>query len=153
MHEATRAFEDLLSSASLGTSLHWQLTGTRSPSIFCCQLILGLPLLLHHVRVQYNTGLAGWEEWSLVAWPSQLKDCLQIGEVSACCPDCCLTHSLGMKSLHHMSSILCRHLESIALSFFSWCAFLNAMVCTHVEFEYQGKFLVGAYFPQLIEGC
>ena len=39
------------------------------------------------------------------------------------CLHCCLIHSLGMKSLHWMSSVLCRHLELNASIFFSRIAF------------------------------
>ena len=38
-----------------GTSFHQQLTSTRSLLMFCCQLFLGLPLLLTLVNVHCNT--------------------------------------------------------------------------------------------------
>ena len=96
------------------------------PDLFWCSATSSSWAFLFFFTQPESNVILGWqvgEGESLVAWPSQPKHHLQILEVTGGFLHHCLTHLLGMRSLHQMSSTLCRHHELNELSFFSWLAF------------------------------
>ena len=103
-------------SSWLVPDLHWCSAASSS-------LVIIFSFLIWPARVQCYTWVAGQEGGILVTSLSKPRCHLQIVEVTGGCLNYCLTHALGVKTLHQMSSILHRHLESKSLSFFSWLTF------------------------------